>query len=574
VRFARSSAALLAAVLAAVTITPGDDRDAPPSPGDVGVVLTAIQGTDIEEIPVEFIGTYEDVLGPGLDLHLVRLEGPVADRIGVARGMSGSPVYVDGRLIGALSYRLGFLPSEPVAGVTPIEDILNAVRIGTSSAPAGHGVATPIGTPVQMGGVAGEVRQWAEPRMRELGFVPVAGGQSSGSDSKVIDLLPGSPVGVELARGDLTIAATGTVTWVDGERIYAFGHSFLGSGRIELPMIAVEVIHTLADMTGSLKLARLGPEVGMFTEDRLPAIVGYRDRRARMIPVELSVIGAGYGEQSFNFEIARHSRLAPVLSAVVVASALQSNPGRDRKMTMVASGRIRLQGLPDLPVEMAYAGDGSSNPGLGIAQTLHQILTQLWINPFSYPEVDGIELQVDVKDEAHMYRLEALRYDRGPLRPGQTLEVECILRKYREESVTETFELEVPRGLPRGTTLTLAVGPPDKIDQALGHQIVERLRSAKDLGAALRALGEMKSPHRLTAVLFREAGGVVSRGAAYEQLPPTAEHLLATRSATDATVRTKYSSLARSEIELNGPVEGGLAVKLLVDSDLETEKEN
>ncbi len=562
----------LAALLAALTAAPAE-QTAPPSPGAAGVLLTAVQGTDIEEIPVEFIGTYEDVLGPGRDLHLVRLQGPLADRIGVANGMSGSPVYIEGRMIGALSYRLGLLPTEPVAGVTPIEDILDAARTGLPPAPGG--VATPIGTPVQMGGVAGPVREWAEPMMRQLGFVPVAGGQSSAAaEPGECELVPGSPVGVELARGDYTIAATGTVTWVEGEQIFAFGHPFLGSGRVELPMIAAEVLHTLADMTGSLKLAKLGPEVGMFVEDRLSAMVGYRGRRARMIPVELKVSGSAYGEQSFSFEVARHSRLAPLLSGIVVANALVLNPGREGRATMIASGRVRLDGLPDLPVEMAFAGDGAGNPSLGIAQTLMQLLNQLWTNPFAYPEVAGIDLEVEVQPDAHMYRVEALRYDRGPLRPGQSLMVQCTLEKYRGEQVTESFELLVPRGLPRGTVLMLAVGPPDKIDQALGRPVVERLRSARDLPSAVRALGELKSSHRLTAVLYREAGGVVSRGAAYEQLPPTAEHLLATRAASDATVRTKYSSLARSEIEMNGPVEGGLAVRLLVDSNLEAEEED
>jgi hypothetical protein len=410
--------------------------------------------------------------------------------------------------------------------------------------------------------------------MREMGFLPVMGGQSSDGDASRFELAPGSPIGVQLARGDLSIGATGTVTWVDGERIYAFGHPFLGSGRIELPMIAAEVLHTLADEAGSLKLAELGPEVGAFGEDRLSAVIGYSNRRARMIPIELEVSGAAYGEQSLSFEIARHSRLAPLLSGIVVANALQRNLGMDRRATMIASGTVRLEGLPDLPVEMAFAGDGAANPGIGIAQTMMQLLGQLWSNPYSYPEVTGIDLRVEVLPEAHLYMVDSLRYDRGPLRPGQTLEVLCTLEKYRGEKITESFELRIPRGLPRGTVLTLAVGPPDKVDQALGRPVVERLRSARDLPSALRALSEMKSSHRLTAVLFREAGGVVSRGAAYEQLPPTAEHLLATRAAAEATVRTKYSSLARSEIEMNGPVEGGLAVRLLIDSGLEAQEED
>jgi hypothetical protein len=541
-------------------------------PGATGVMRTALHGNTIEEIPLTFLGTYENVLGPGFNLHLVQLQGPLAERVGVANGMSGSPVYIDGELIGALAYRFGSLPRDPVAGVTPIENILAASLLEPPAASDGDAVASPIGTPIQMGSMSGLVREWAEPQLRALGFIPVAGGQSGEATAERRELEAGSPVGVELVRGDLGIAATGTVTLVDGDRVYAFGHSFLKAGRVELPMISVEIVHTLADMAGSLKLASLGREVGMFTEDRLSAIVGTTGARARMIPVDLQVSGAGYGEQSFHFELVRHTRLAPLLAAAAVANALSANLGTDHEATMFASGRVRLAGMPDLPLEMVFAGEGSPPASLAIAQALQGRLSQLWGNPFSFPEVEGLELEVKVLAEAHRYQLDALLYDRGPLHAGQTLEVQCVLRKYRGDSRTETLKLQVPSDIAEGTKLTLAVGSPAQIDRALGRPIAERLKSARDLGSTLRALGDMRSAHRLTAVLFRQAGGVVSRGAAFEQLPPTAEHLLATRSSAGGAARTAVSSLARAEVELNGPVEGGLAVKLQVDSALEAEE--
>jgi hypothetical protein len=542
-------------------------------PGMGGVLRTALQGDNIEEIPLTFLGTYENVLGPGLDLHLVQLEGPTADRIGVANGMSGSPVYVEGELIGALSYRLGSLPRDPVAGVTPIDDILNASRRGSSSAPEADRVTSPIGTPVQLGGMSGPAREWTEPKLRELGLVPVAGGQTGGSIASPSTLEAGSPVGVELVRGDLGIAATGTVTLVDGDRVYAFGHSFLGEGRMELPMISVGVLHTLADLAGSLRLASLGPEVGMFDEDRLSAIVGRTGSRARMLPVDIRISGADYGEQNFHYEIARHRLLSPILTAAVVANSLTSNLGFDEETTMLASGRVSLAGIDDLPLEMAFTGAGAKPAGLAVAQALHERLSQLWSNPFSFPEVEALELDVDVVAGLRSYRLDGLRYDRGPLRSGQKLDVHCVLRGYRGGTRTEKLTLEVPSTLPERTVLTLAVGPPAQIERALGRPIGRRLESAGDLGSMVRALGEIHSARRLTAVLIRRAGGAVAHGRAFEQLPPTAEHLLATDSLAGSSGRVSLSTLARAEIELDGPVDGGLAVHLLVDSALEPEEE-
>jgi hypothetical protein len=571
----KPAAALLALILALVAPpSAGANAEEPAEllPGMSGVVRTALLGDIVEEIPLTFLGTYENVLGPGFDLHLVQLEGPLAEKIGVANGMSGSPVYIEGELIGALAYRLGFMPRVPVAGVTPIKDIRNSRLSEPPAAKSGDGVASPIGTPVQMSNVSSLVREWAEPQLKELGFMPVSGGGVGEADAGAQNLEAGSPIGIELVRGDLNIAATGTVTLVESDRVYAFGHSFLSAGRIELPMVAANVVHTLADAAGSVKLTSIGPEIGTFTEDRLSAIVGSKGVKARMMPVDLRISGASYGEQSFHFELARQTRMAPLLAALVVANSLSNNLGYDQKATLLASGNIRFADLSDLPIEMAFANDGTPPVGLTLAQAVQRRLEDIWTNPFFLPEVEGLDLEIEILPEVHRYHLDALLYDRGPLRPGQNLEVQCLLRRYRGEARTETLTLQLPPDLPDGTTLTLAVGSPAQIQRALGRPIAERLRSSRDLETTLRALSDMRSPHRLTAVLFRKRGAVVTRGTAFEQLPPTAEHLLATRSSTGTASRAAVSSLVHAEIELDGPVGGGLQVKLRVDSALDAEE--
>jgi len=544
---------LLSLAVAAAEPLPETAPD--PQPGDRGVVRTAIQGTQIEEIPVRYLARQRDAVGPGYDLHLVQLEGPVAERVGVAAGMSGSPVYFAGRLIGALSYRLGALPIEAVAGVTPIEDIRRAAPRAAS------GIASPIATPVQIGGLSAIARGWIEPQLESLGLRLVAGAAGSAADGIATELRAGSPVGVALVLGDLSVAATGTVTLVEGDRVYAFGHPFLGTGRVELPMVAAEVIHTLADEAGSVKLARVGASVGAIVDDRLTAIVGIRGATARMIPLGLHVRGRPDGEQTLRFEIARSQSLTPLLAALAVINSLVGSPGYEHESTAILSGRLRIRGYPDVPVELAASSQGAQDPALAVAVRLQQVLAALWRNPFSALDLDGIDLDVTFGPGARSYQLDGVHYDRAAVRPGARVSVTCSLRRYRGAVETRRVEIAVPVDVPHDVRLTIAVGPPDYIDQALGQPVGRRLRSSRDLGAAIEALSELGSAHHLQVVLLGGTPGIVTRGLAYDRLPPTAEKLLGGAPAGRGS-RTHASVLSRAEVVLDGPVEGGVVAAL------------
>ena len=562
---------LLAAVLAFVATTAGRAAE-PLAPGTKGFVLTALEGRRIDEIPVVYLGLQRDFLGPGYDLHLVRLDGPIAERVGVANGMSGSPVYFGGELLGALSYRLGTLPTEAVAGVTPFEDMLAADARGATAPALPSAAGAPIATPIQLGGIGGAARAWVLPQLEALGFVAVPGGGSQHDAVAGPALRPGSPVGAALVRGDIEIAATGTVTWVEGDRVWAFGHPFLGGGPVEMPMTDAEVVHTLADRAGSVKLARTGVDVGSIVEDRLTAIVGRIGRPARMIPFDLRIRGGDYGEQHLRFEVARSATLTPLLAAVSVANALGSNVGYDQRATMIARGRVSFEGLPDLALETAASSADGGDPSIAIAVALQQALAQVWNNPFRETAPRAIELDVEVESEVRAYRVEAVHYDRGPLRPGQTLAVTCVLRRYRGDTLTRRLELTIPVGLPADTRLALLVGPPAGIDRALGRPAARRLQTAGDVGTVIRALGEVGGADRLEALLVRRAPGIVSRGVAYPELPPSAERLLAARGATDGASRTVVSEVARTSLRMDGPIDGGIAVSLQLATDLEREQ--
>jgi hypothetical protein len=286
-----------------------------------------------------------------------------------------------------------------------------------------------------------------------------------------------------------------------------------------------------------------------------------------MIPMSLVVRGGDYGEQHLSFELVQNSTLAPILAGAAVANSLQINTGYSQRSTLLASGTVRLRDLPDLPIEMAFAGDANFNASLGVAGELLQTLGNLWRNPFSEVEIEALDLAVEVRPEEVRYKLEELQYDRRPLRPGEQLQVRCVLSKYRGERITRVLTLSVPSDVHASREVGLVVGNPEQVDRALGQPLQQRLRSVTDLASLVRVLGDQGSAHRLRAVMHEPGHAVVSRGVTYDELPPTAERLLTVPPGvvTPGRPRRYVSELGASELMLDGPLEGVLHVRLRVE---------
>ena len=294
-----------------------------------GVAYTVFEGVTPEPMDVQILGVLTDAIGPGQDMILARLGGPKAEYTGVVAGMSGSPVYVDGRLIGAISYRIGQFSKDPIAGITPIEQMLEVrdrpaasqLRVTENHGPdagPGAGGATasssggalpttpmsaggelqPIATPLVFSGFSQDAVSRFGDRFRQMGMMPVAGlGGSAPAGAKQPEpLVPGSAVSAILVRGDLSISGTCTVTYVDPTRLLACGHPITQFGSVSMPMTKAEVLTTLASPMDSFKIINTTETVGAFTEDRASAIMGRFDQQARMIPVSVDVVPAPSGK--------------------------------------------------------------------------------------------------------------------------------------------------------------------------------------------------------------------------------------------------------------------------------------
>ncbi len=549
----------LAVLLAVVTaLSPAAARG--PSPGDRGEVRTVLQGNVVETIPVRYLGVLRSAIGAGVDLHLVELEGPTADEVGVAAGMSGSPVYFGGRLFGALGYRLGTLPTKPIGGVVRFED-MEAARLAASGGREVGAGAAPIATPVTLSGVAPEVRSWLAGELVTSGMVLAPGGAEAQEATPALDgdepTAPGQPLAVELVRGDLRIAATGTVTAVENGVVYAFGHPFIGSGRAELPMARAEIVHTLADRVGSLKLANIGPEIGAILDDRLTAVVGRIGGTARMIPVEVR-IAENDGVRTRRFEVARQSELTPTLVASAVANVLISDVRFERRATVLAKGRIRFEHEAPLPLELAFSSATGAEPAIAAAVALQGVIAAVYRNPFREPDVAGIDLDLEAGGDASAFALSDLLYDRGTVRPGSTIAVTAVLDRYRGEPLRRRIDLPVPVGLAPGTRIALVVGDPDSVDRLTAGPEDVRLASAADLPSYLAVLAGRRPANVLTAVLVRADDGLVAAGAVRHDLPPSAERLAADgpNARPSLRERRRLAPLTRIEDALPGPVQG------------------
>jgi hypothetical protein len=206
------------------------------------------------------------------------------------------------------------------------------------------------------------------------------------------------------------------------------------------------------------------------------------------------------------------------------------------------------------------------NPLVSVAGTVQQTLAMLWNNPFERPVVEGIDVDVDLVSALNRYFVESLHYDRKAAHPGGTIAVQVALRSWRGETIRRAFELRVPHGVEDGTKLRLAIGPPSQIERALGNPLARRLQTAENLAGVLRVLGEMRSDHRLVAVLYDDSPTIVRDGAAFSHLPPTAAHLLSSGARSGAAFRPRASRIATSQLEMDGPISGGLSIRVEVDA--------
>jgi hypothetical protein len=430
--------------------------------GQTGVAYTVFQGTQPEPMQVEILGLLKNSLGPGQDMILARLHGTKPEYTGVVAGMSGSPVYIDGRLLGALSYRIGQFSKEPIAGITPIEQMFEVRdRAPAVASSDKNPQITPIETPLVASGVSQDTLDRFGDRFRALGLTPIAGlGGSADPNAKQPEpLIPGSAVSAVLVRGDLSMFATCTVTYVDPTRLLACGHPFTQYGAVDIPMTKASVVATLASPLNAFKIVNSTETVGAFTEDRSSAIMGIFGRKARMIPISVEVSSAP-GSRSdaatqtphtFHYEVLDNPSLTPNAVLVSVYQSLHGTNRAGEQTSYRVTGDLSVHGFPAVHLNSLVAPSDVQPAAIAVALYLNESFSRVYGSTVDKPILTGLHLQIEALPDRRSAVLESATLSRSEAHAGDTLQVQATLRPYQGATRTVTLPVHLPG--------TLAPGP-------------------------------------------------------------------------------------------------------------------
>ena len=506
--------------------------------GQRGVAYTVFEGVTPEPMEVEILGVLKDSLGPGQDLILARLHGPKPEYTGVVAGMSGSPVYIDGRLPGALSYRIGQFAKEPIAGITPIEYMLQ-VRdgdgVGTAATPVNQaeGQTQPeikaMETPLVFGGFSQETVERFGDRFRAMGMTPVAGlGGADAKASQPEPLVPGSAVSAVLVRGDLSMSGTCTVTYVDPTRLLACGHPITQSGPVDMPMTKANVLASLASPLNAFKIINTTETVGAFTEDRASAIMGRFGTKARMIPVEVEIVPkatagrAAASAKTLHFEVLDNRQLTPSAMLVSVYQSLQVNNTASAEMSYRLTGEIGLKGQQAVRMEGMMAQNEFNPATINAALFVNDRFSRVYGNALEQPVVTGMRLKVEAIAERRTAVLESARLSTTEARAGDTVVVEATLHPYQAEAEVVRMRITLPADLAPGP-LRLVVSDGASVDRLTARTGGER---AVGLTDTVTELNRMHPNDRVYVTLLEHEAQAVLDGESLPGVPLSMANVL------------------------------------------------
>jgi hypothetical protein len=571
-------------------------------PGMVGVGRTVFQGADLEDFKVNIIGVLRNVQGPRRDLILARLEGGPLAQTGVAAGMSGSPVYVDGRLIGAVSYSIGAFSKEPIAGITPIQEMKDATSmsrprpvqqaridlpvtresltaaltaaysrlapfaarpadvqsIGLPSAAGAQlgAMMRPIATPLVLAGFEPEVADIVGGGFRDSGFSPViTGGTGASGEAPTGPLREGDAIGVSLISGDLAMGATGTVTHIDGDRVYAFGHPFYNLGPAAFPMTRAHVFTMLPSLMNSFKISSLGETIGTMQQDRATAIAGTLGKGPALVPMTITVnstrdSGAQQITRTVKLNLVNDQLFTPLLAYVSMFNTLGSFERQYGAATISVKSRARLKGHGALTLEDVFA---TENPILGASTAVAGPLTMMLANNIAAVAIEGLDVTVNASETPRSVSIERIWLDDIRPRPGRTVPLKVLTRSYRGEEKISTLPIEIPANAPRELTVLVTDG---RQLNAMEQRELRGSLQPQTIAQLMRVLNEARRNNRIYVRLMTGRAGAVVNGEAMTALPPSVLSVLEADRNGGSFTPIRNAALGEWEIPADAAVTG------------------
>lgn len=532
-------------------------------PGMKGVARTVFSGSDTQEFGVEILGVLPGFPGPRQSAIIAKLSGPLVDRTGVFAGMSGSPVYIDGKVVGAIAFSFPFA-KEPIAGITPIKQMIDLFNKGSQNdnpkpkeprpvsfaqlaavewkpelpkpavagasliAPVSSGSPllpllgqqmVPIATPLVFSGITQESLSMFAPQLMANGLLPVSGVGGAAAITPLAEVNantfpPGSSITVQLVRGDYSLAAAGTVTMRDGDRIYAFGHPFLSLGASDMPMSESSVVTVIPNANNSFKLAVPGRMVGSISQDRASGIYGVLGQTPKMIPVKVNLHTSRDRTETYSYEIANDSFLTPLLLNITLFQTIISSERTLGDSTISVEGEIRVKGQEPIKIDRRFSA--ANNSALLAAGSVAAPVGTLLTSGFDDVQLDGITLDISSSETKYAGTLERITLDRTEVQRGEKVEVQAYVRTESGKQFVQRIPLQIPEDAALGQLLVF-VGD----GGALQEGSAAKAFVPTDLSQLVRAINTTKKTDRLYVKLFRITNGAVIGTSELPNLPPS-----------------------------------------------------
>jgi hypothetical protein len=552
--------------------------------GMKGKGKTVFEESKVEDFDVEILGILYNV-EPKKSIIIAKLDSAILEKSGVVQGMSGSPIYIDGKLVGAVAYSFGAFSKEAIVGITPIGEMLaisgkelpktsffsrlpvkkylsleelfelnkNFFPPSSSFISEGQSIS-PLLVPLVFVGFSSRVFEAAKPFFSKFGFIPVRGGPSGQSLEKIalpnLALQAGDPVAIELVEGDMSVAAVGTVTCVNGNRVLAFGHPIYNLGAVDYAMTKAKVITVIPSLSSSFKLAVPDALVGRFYQDRSSGLLGELGKFPQLVPINIKIFSEREGAKDFKIRIVKDQILTPFLVNVSLSNILSSEERAVGDLSLELDGDIYLDNGMSVHLEDFFSGN-FDNSVISISNLLTAVVYLLTNNEFRDLGIHRIDLAIDASEELKLSYLEKVWLDKYEVSPGERIQMKVYSRTFRGESILQTVEIYAP-SLPSGSEFYLVIGDAESMHQIEMGQYKTAAFVPRSLEQLIRLLGSLRKNNRIYFKIIASKPGLFLKGEEMPNLPPSMKSMFSSSRAA-ASYPTELNKSTLSEYQLPLP---------------------
>jgi hypothetical protein len=558
-------------------------------PGLTGTAWTVFEGTEPEPVPIEIVGVWKNGSGPRQDVILAKMGGK-AKITNVAAGMSGSPVYIDGKLVGAVALRMSVFSPDAVCGITPIELMLEIPEFDRSrpmdartpdkpvanraAAQVGQWNMTPIDTPLILSGFSSQTLTAFSPFFSQMGITAVQGGSGAGPlTAKPVagwrdSLNPGEAISGVLVSGDMSATGMGTVTYNDGKKVLAFGHPFFNLGPVDMPMAKSEILMVLSSAFQPTKFGNATGVVGALHQDRFSGIMGELGAEAPFIPVHLNIrslnnTGASVTQKQLEFKVFVHQKWTPFLMMLTLYQSLQQMNEFADDITYRMNGHVDLEGGRSINLSTMLApSEAPVAPAMALAGWWGDKFNRLFLNPVAMPKLKSVEITVDLLPER---RTAAIDYAWTPITDvdaGTEIPVKVFLRPYRGERIERDVQVRIPAGMPKGEHRIL-FSDADTLNRMQNAAVLGN--RYMDIPETVSLLNQERGNSRLYVSLVEGRPTYYADDKTLPSLPQSVLNVLqAERTSTRVLVGTPESATEQLAVPIDQMVSGSYSLKINV----------